>query len=87
MDDPNKLHHIFGNPDHDLDALLGHYGSEEAAGQAIVEAVNQAHRDGALVLDARRRYRQVIEVGGYSVTVDGRIVNGIARVGSAWIHR
>jgi hypothetical protein len=86
MDDPNKRHHIFGNPDHNLDALIGQYGSEEAAGEAIVEAVNQAYRAGILVLDAQGRYRQVVEVGGYPVTVGGRVVIGVARVGSAWIR-
>ncbi len=29
--DANRLHHIFGEPKHDLDGLVGHYGSEEAA--------------------------------------------------------
>src|SRR5207249_4188944 len=29
MDDPNKRNHIFANPNHNLDALVRHYGSEE----------------------------------------------------------
>jgi hypothetical protein len=86
MDDPNKLRHGFGNPDHNLDALVQVCGSEEAAGRAIVEAVNQAYRDGSLVVDTLDRYTQVFEVGGYLVTVRGKIVNGVVRVGSAWIR-
>ena len=87
MNDPNKLHHIFGNPDHNLDVLVGHYGSEAMAGRAIIEAVDQAYRAGALTLDAQNRYRQRFIVGGFFVTVGGRIVNGIVRIGSAWVGR
>lgn len=86
MDDPNKLNHIFGNPDHNLDVLIGRYGSQEAAFRAIVEAVNQTHHAGKLVVDALGRYKQDFEVGGYPVTVGGRIVNGVVRVGSAWLR-
>ena len=85
MDDPNKRHHIFGNPDHNLAGLVQQCGGEEAAGRAIVEAVDQAYRDGKLVIDWLGRYRQVFEIGGYRVMVRGRIVNGVARVGSAWV--
>jgi hypothetical protein len=85
MDDPNKRHHIFGNPDHNLDALVEQFGSQEAVGRAVVEAVDREYRAGSLILDALGRCRQVLEVGGYLVTVGGRIVNGAVRVGSAWI--
>ncbi len=84
MDDQNKLHHIFGNPGHNLDVLVGQYGSYEAAGRAIVEAVNRAYHAGSFIVDALGRYDQVFEVGGYAVTVRGRI--GLVRVGSAWIR-
>ncbi len=86
MDDPNKLHHIFANPDHNLDALVQACGSEEAAGRAIVEAINEAYQNGSLAADALGRYTRVFDVGGYLVTVRGRIVNGVVRVGSAWIR-
>src|SRR5579863_32321 len=86
MDDPNKRQHIFGNLDHGLDLLVRQYGSEEAASRAVFEAVRQAYAAGALILCARGRYRQVFEIGGHSVTVSGRSVNGVVRVGSAWIR-
>ncbi len=86
MDDSNKRHHVFGNPDHNLDVLIQECGSEEAAGRAIVAAVNQAYRDGSLVVDSNGRYRQVFDVGGNPVTVRGRIVGGVVRIGSAWIR-
>jgi hypothetical protein len=85
MDDANKLRHLFGNADHNLDRLVRRYGSEAAAGQAILDAIQEAYDRGDLIVDALGNYRQVFCVGGYSVTVRGRVVNGIARIGSAWI--
>ncbi len=87
MDDPNKLHHLFGDSKHNLDVLVREFGSEEVAGSAIIETVNQAYLQGGLVVDRRGRYQQVFDIGGYPVTVRGRIVSGIARVGSAWIRQ
>ena len=86
MDDQNKLHHIFGNPDHNLDALVDQFGNREVALSAIVEAVDREYRAGRLICDALGRYRQALEVGGHLVTVGGKIVNGVVRVGSAWIR-
>jgi hypothetical protein len=86
MDDPNKLNHVFGNPDHHLDVLVRRYGSQEAAFRGIVEAVNHTHHAGTLVVDTLGRYNQIFEVGGNALTVRGRIVNGVIRVGSAWFR-
>ena len=70
MEDRNKLHHIFGNPDHNLDALVSQYGNEKAAGLAILEAVNQeAYHAGTLIVDARGRYKQ--ELQGWRLFGDG----------------
>lgn len=85
MDDPNRRNHIFGEPKHNLDTLVRQYGSEETAGRAIVEAVNATFERGNLTVDDNGRYQQVFDVGGNSVTVSGRIIDGAVRVGTAWI--
>jgi hypothetical protein len=85
MHDPNKRNHIFSNPNHNLDALVQHYGNEEEATRAIVDAVNQAQQDGKLSVDELGVYKQVFDVGGYPVMIAGRIVNGLVRIGTAWI--
>jgi hypothetical protein len=85
MNGPNKRNHIFANPDHNLDALVQHYGSEEEAYRAIVDTVNRAQQDGKLSTNRRGLYEQVFDVGGYPVMVRGRIVNGLVRIGTAWI--
>jgi hypothetical protein len=85
MDDPNKLHHVFGNPNHNLEPLVQNYGSKETAFRAMLDEVNKTHQDGKLVADACNHYKQEFDVGGYSVIVEGRIVNGDACIGTAWI--
>jgi hypothetical protein len=85
MENANRRHHIFGDPTHNLDPLVRQYGNEEAAGCAIVEAVRAAFAAGSLIADDDGLYRQIFDVGGNSVTVSGRVVNGVARISTAWI--
>jgi len=85
MDDPNRLRHIFGEKRHNLGRLVRVYGSESAAAEAIAGAVEAALRSGELIVDGNGLYRQVFDIGGVSVTVSGRVIDGVARVGTAWI--
>ena len=85
MDDPNRLRHIFGEPRHNLGRLVRLCGSEAAAAAAINGAVEAALRRGDLTLDDNGLYRRVFDIGGISVTVSGRIIDGVARVGTAWM--
>ena len=84
IDDANKRRHIFGNPDHKLDVLVRHYGSEEEAFRSILDAVNQARQAGNLGVDKAGNFEQVFD-RGYPVSVRGRIMNGRVRIGTAWI--
>jgi len=85
MDEPNRRHHIFGEPRHNLDRLVRLYGDELAAAQAITDAVETAFKSSQLPVDADGLFKQVFDISGVSVTVSGRVVNGIARIGTAWI--
>ncbi len=87
MDEANKRHHIFGNPDHNLAALVRQYGSEEGAYQAIEAAVMAAFREGRLIVAAHGDFQQVFDMGGNAVKVRGRVVDGIPRIGTAWMPR
>jgi hypothetical protein len=75
----------FHEPRHDLEPLVRQYGNEEAAGQATESAVNAAFNRGYLIMGEGGLYRQVFDIGGNSVTVGGRVVDGAVRVGTAWI--
>jgi len=83
--DPNKRRHIFGEPRHRLDRLVRLYGSEAAAAEAIGSRIEAAFKNGELIFDSNGLFRQVFDIGGISVTVSGRVIEGIPRVGTAWV--
>jgi hypothetical protein len=85
MKGANRRHHIFGFPKHNLDRLVRQYGSEQAAAEAIEAAVDTAFADGRLIIDHRGLYKQVFEVDGNLVNVSGRVIDGVVRIGTAWI--
>ncbi len=84
-EDPNKLHHIFGQPKHNLSALVRWWGSDEAAYAPVEAGVTAALYGGRLEADGRGHFKDVFDVRGIPVTVRGRVVDGIALIGSAWI--
>ena len=77
--DPNKLNHIFGNPGHNLDPVVQQFGSQTAAYDAIEQAVANNLGTGT------GTYTTVVNVGGKSVTVSGAYVNGVPKIGTAFI--
>ena len=48
------------------------------------DEVNKAYQDGRLVTDTYGVYQQVFNVGGYSVVIKGRLINGHVHIGTAW---
>jgi RHS repeat-associated protein len=79
--DANKLNHIFGRVRHDLAPLLEQFDSQEEAFNALQRAASQAVESQGLT----GVYRVVVEVGGHQVTVNGAVVEGIVRIGTAFI--
>lgn len=81
--DPNKLHHIFDLARHKLDPLVREFGSQERAFEALQRSTQSA-------IEATGRAEGVFEnlvvkVGASEVTVSGRVIDGIARIGTAFI--
>jgi len=76
--DPNKLSHIFGKAQHGLDQLVEHYGSQEAV-------VEQMYRGLQGVIPETGRFTVTRIIGGQSVVIDGAVVNGVPRIGTAYI--
>jgi hypothetical protein len=85
MDDPNRRRHIFGEPRHNLAPLVRLYGNEEAAGEAIENAVNAAFDAGDLATDRDGLFKQVFDIGGISVTLSGRVIDGTVHIATAWM--
>ena len=90
--DLNKVPHIFGKSTerHGLEGLLKKYGGEEEAFKALVKA-GQEHLEmhgfeylpkaPGVIKDT------VVDVGGISVTLRGRVVDGQFKIGTAFIPK
>lgn len=76
--DPNKLAHIFDNPAHNLGPVVNAMGGEANAFNAIESAVQAQGLSNGL-------FTTVVNVGGSNVTVTGVVINGVARIGTAFI--
>ncbi len=79
--DPNKIHHIFDDPDHGLNVLIDKFGSSENA----FDAVAAATRDAINSQGISGQFEIQVEIGGQSVTVRGRVHNGIVNIGTVFI--
>jgi hypothetical protein len=79
--DPNKLHHIFGKSGHGLGSLVEKFGSQEATFSAVQEAT-QAVVKGKGISGV---FETTVSVGGHNVVVRGRVMDGIARIGTFFI--
>ena len=76
----NKIHHIFDEVGHNLEALVTEYGGQPQAYDAIQEAANQvASQLGNGVTTI------TVNVSGQEVTVTGNIVNGVMQIGTAYV--
>jgi RHS repeat-associated protein len=80
--DPNKLHHIFGEPKHNLGPLLNQFGGNQ---QAAFEAVQNAAQAAIQQQGITGKYKIVVNVAGLDVTVKGTVMNGVARIGTFYI--
>lgn len=78
--EPNKLNHLFAKQEHGLDGLVSRYGSQEAVVEQMYRGLSGAVTPGSDGLFSVTR-----RIGGQAVTIDGRVVNGIPRIGTAYI--
>lgn len=69
---------MFAKQQHGLDGLVERYGSQEAV-------VEQMYRGLSGVTPSHGLFSVTRMVGGQAVTVDGRVVYGIPRIGTAYI--
>ena len=79
---PNKIIHIWDKPAHNLDPLLAKLGTKEKAQQALIAAVQDLSKRVALTTTPSAH---VVPVGGTNVTVEVLLVDGIPRIGTAYI--
>lgn len=79
----NKANHIFGSnlAKHKLSGVLAAFGGDSVAALGALETATTA----AVGSSATGTFQTVVTVAGYQVTVRGAIVNGVARIGTAFI--
>ena len=77
----NKLHHIFGKAAHGLADLVSKIGSEEAAFKALQQAAEVAAQAQGL----KGVFEIIVKVAGENVVVRGNVVNGIVKIGTAFL--
>ncbi len=80
--DPKDISHVFDNPRHGLDDLVKAFGNQNDAYGAIYDEFAKVAGN-----YTQKQLHEGIEVvvGGFTVTVRGDIVDGIARIGTAFI--
>lgn len=78
--EPNSLNHLFAKQQHVLDGLVERYGSQEAVVEQMYRGLS-----GAVTPNSEGLFSVTRSIGGQAVTIDGRVVNGIPRIGTAYI--
>lgn len=75
VDWANKVGHVFGKEMHNLGGLVEKFGSAERAFVQIQTRID------SLALPAGR-FEQSLSVGGTNITVTGRVIDGVAKIGT-----
>ena len=76
--DPNKLNHLFEKAQHGFDPLVEQFGSREAV-------VEEMYRGLQGLVPETGRFTVTRIIGGQSVLIDGAVVNGVPRIGTAYV--
>ncbi len=83
VENANKLNHLFGKVGHNLGSLVDEFGGQANAASAMQSAI-QAHVSSNNLVGA---FEQVVRVGSQYVTIRGRVIDGVARIGTAFIPK
>lgn len=76
----NKLHHIFDKSQHKLDCVLKQFGGDKTKAFNAIQNALKGQK-----LPDNQLFETTVDIGGNTVTVLGRVVNGVAKVGTAYI--
>jgi hypothetical protein len=84
----NKIRHVFGQSKHLLGQVASKYGSEQAAYKALQDAVVRAIPQQMAKVKANGVFEYVeVIIDGQRVLVNGRIIDGVVRISTAWIPK
>ena len=77
----NKAHHIFGKAGHELMHVVKQMGSKDAALKSLQAATEAAVKAQGLT----GVFKIVVKIGDSDVTVRGKVVDGVVKIGTAFI--
>ena len=79
----NKANHIFGKnlAEHNLEGVVQASGGKTQAFEALQKATSEATQG------TSGAFEKVVQVAGQNVTVRGRVIDGVARIGMAFIPK
>ena len=81
--DPNKLNHIFGKSEHNLGDFLNSYnGNQTDAFKALLKATQNYVQSNNITGTFKDI---VVNVNGFDITVRGAVVDGVIKIGTAFI--
>ncbi|MBO8157601.1 MAG: RHS repeat-associated core domain-containing protein [Bacillaceae bacterium] len=80
--DTNKLNHIFGKQQHNLDDFLRQHGDDQVKAYNAILNSTQKHVDSKKINGV---FEEVVNVNGTKITVRGNVVNGEVKIGTAFI--
>jgi hypothetical protein len=75
VDWANKVTHAFGKEMHNLSGLVEKFGSTERAFVQIQTRID------SMALSAGK-FEQSLNIGGANITVTGRVIDGVAKIGT-----
>jgi hypothetical protein len=75
---PNNLDHVFAEK-HNFGDLINQFGSQQNVLKQMILSLRSASLPEAGV------FNTVVDLGGTSVEVNGAVVNGVPRIGTAWV--
>jgi RHS repeat-associated protein len=78
----NKANHVFGKSEHNLNGLLKKYsGNTVKAYRGITDATQKYVKKNNIT----ENFETILKVKGYNVTIRGTVINGMARISTAFI--
>ncbi|SDF86819.1 DUF637 domain-containing protein [Sporomusa acidovorans] len=80
--DPNKLNHIFGKAEHNLGPFLAKYWGNQVSAYV---AIQKAAQEQIIAKGITGVFEETVNVGGELITVRGNVVDGVVKVGTAFI--
>jgi hypothetical protein len=80
--DENKLNHIFGKTEHNLNQFVERFAGDRSQAYSAIHVATQEYIGVNRISGV---FEEVINIGGTNITVRGNVIDGVVRIGTAFI--